>query len=84
MTSFDVFAPVGVGATDPYFPGLDTASAPLGLTYMTTDTSTNGRVGSGTVGDMLMPPLSGDDFLLQNMQALSGSNTGFDVYSNSE
>lgn len=87
MTSFDMFAPVGVGATDPYFPGLDTASPALGLSYMTADaTTTNGSVGSsaGTMSDMLMPPLNGDDYLLQNMQALGGggSNT-FDWQSNS-
>lgn len=70
MTSFDMFAPVGVGATDPYFPGLDTSPT---LPYM--DATTTGRVGPsiGTVSDMLMPPLNGDDYLLQMLGG--GSNT---------
>ncbi|KXN91714.1 Protein priB [Leucoagaricus sp. SymC.cos] len=87
MISFDMFAPIGLGATDPYFPGLDTASPALGLSYMTAEATTNGRTGSstGTMSDMLMPPLSGDDYLLQNMQALGGNSNSnsFDWQSNS-
>ncbi|KAF5359499.1 hypothetical protein D9756_003353 [Leucocoprinus leucothites] len=77
MTSFDLFTPVGVGATDPYFPGLDTASPALGLTYMATDAATNGRTGSssGTMNELLMPPLNGDEYIMQNMQALSGGGS---------
>jgi hypothetical protein len=83
-----MFAPIGVGATDPYFPGLDTASPALGLTYMAGDAATNGRGGSSTISEMLMPPLSGDDYLLQNMQALGGTGSNTNSYdwgqSNSE
>jgi len=64
-----MFAPVGVGATDPFFPGLDTSPT---LPYM--DATTTGRVGPsiGTMSDMLMPPLNGDDYLLQMLGG--GSN----------
>ncbi|KAJ3568477.1 hypothetical protein NP233_g5683 [Leucocoprinus birnbaumii] len=77
MRSFDVFAPVGVGATDPYFPGLDTAMPALGLSYMAGDGTTNEGVGStaGTMSDMLMPPLNGDSYLLQNLQTLGGGGS---------
>ena len=67
MTSFDMFAPVGVGATDPYFPGLDTSPT---LSY--TDATTTGRV-DPLIGTMLMPPLNGDDYLFQML--CGGSNT---------
>jgi len=70
MTSFDMFAPVGVGATDPYFPGLDTSPT---LPYM--DATTTGRVDPsiGAMSNMLMPPLNGDDYLFQILSG--GSNT---------
>lgn len=85
MTSFDMFAPVGVGATDPYFQGLDNASTALGLTYMPTDANTNGNPPAGTLSDIFMPPLPGDALIMQNMQVLSGGNSNsFDWQSNSE
>jgi len=83
MTSFDMFAPVGVGATDPYFQGLDNASTALGLSYMSTDG--NGRMDSsaGTMSDMFMPPLNGDQLIMENMQVLGGgSSDSFDWQSN--
>lgn len=86
MISFDMFAPVGVGATDPYFPGLDTASPTLSLTY-TADAIPNGRVSSLTGNmpmlDMLMPPLNGDNYLSQVFSG-GGSNSNGWGQSNSE
>jgi len=81
-----MFAPVGVGATDPYFPGLDTASPTLSLTY-TEDAIPNGRVSSLTGNmpmlDMLMPPLNGDNYLSQVFSG-GGSNSNGWGQSNSE
>ncbi|KAF9453407.1 hypothetical protein P691DRAFT_694680 [Macrolepiota fuliginosa MF-IS2] len=84
MTSFDMFAPVGIGATDPYFQGLDSTSTALGLTYMTdANSNSNSNTSAGTISDMFMPPLTGDNLIMQNMQVLSGGNPGsFDWQSN--
>lgn len=85
--TFDMFSAVGVGATEvPYFQGLDNTG--LGLTYMTpADATTNGRTDSsaGTLSDMFNPPLHGDSYMMQTMQALGdGGSNSFDWQSNSE
>lgn len=87
--NFDMFSAVGVGATEaPYFQGLDNTG--LGLSF-TTPAEANipaGKVNStpGTLSDMFSPPLGGDAYMMQTMQAFggNGNTNAYDWQANRE
>ena len=74
--TFDMFSAVGVGATEaPYFQEMDNTG--LGLSYMAPAEASApaGKVNSapGGLSDMFSPPLGGDSYMMQTMQAFGGN-----------
>lgn len=87
--NLDMFSAVGVGATEtPYFQGLDNSG--LGLSYMNPVEAgiPAGKINSnpGTLSDMFSPPLGGDTYMMQSMQAFggNGNTNAYDWQANRE